>query len=83
MLPSPLPKKTHSQLNNAQCKQICKYSIKNLSPKYPSVEKVMNIWVGQVSVASLDLTDELVKLKGHEFKRLLGISENELKFSNR
>ncbi|CAG8519198.1 14875_t:CDS:2, partial [Cetraspora pellucida] len=37
---------------------------KNRGPKYPLVEKAMNIWVGQVSAAGLVLTDELVKSKG-------------------
>ncbi|CAG8661162.1 26969_t:CDS:2, partial [Gigaspora margarita] len=55
---------------------------KNRGPKYPSVEKAINIWVSQVSAAGLVLTDELVKSKGREFGRLFGISEDELKFSN-
>ncbi|CAG8804222.1 1741_t:CDS:2, partial [Gigaspora rosea] len=55
---------------------------KNRGPKYPLIEKAMNIWVSQVSAAGLVLTDELVKTKGREFGRLLGISEDELKFSN-
>ncbi|CAG8815236.1 46102_t:CDS:2, partial [Gigaspora margarita] len=42
----------------------------------------MNIWVGQVLAAGLVLTDELVKSKDREFGSLLGISEDELKFSN-
>ncbi|CAG8756469.1 27758_t:CDS:2 [Gigaspora margarita] len=55
---------------------------KNRGPKYPLIEKAMNIWVGQVSAAGLVLIDELVKSKGHEFGSLFGISEDELKFSN-
>ncbi|CAG8833174.1 38514_t:CDS:2 [Gigaspora margarita] len=51
---------------------------KNRGPKYPSVEKAINIWVSQVSATGLVLTDKLVKSKGCEFGRLLGISENEL-----
>ncbi|CAG8721892.1 32058_t:CDS:2 [Gigaspora margarita] len=128
-----MSKKTCSQLNNAQCKQICEYHVKNPSakyqdiadefkrrypelnlerstvtkilkkkdqylhieentttqnqyknrgPKYSLIEKAMNIWVGQVLAAGLVLTDELVKSKGREFGSLLGISEDELKFSN-
>ncbi|CAG8733153.1 43548_t:CDS:2, partial [Gigaspora margarita] len=98
-----MPKKTCSQLNNAQRKQICEYHIKNPSAKhqdiadefkrrypklnlerstYPLIEIAINIWVGQVSATGLVLTDELVKSKGCEFGSLLGISENELKFSN-
>ncbi|CAG8802715.1 46112_t:CDS:2 [Gigaspora margarita] len=102
-----MAKKTCSQLNNIQQKQICEYYIKNISakrqnisiciskntatqnryknrgPKYPLIKKAINIWVGQVLATGLVLTDKLVKLKGHEFESLLGISEDELKFSNR
>ncbi|CAG8748148.1 13344_t:CDS:1, partial [Dentiscutata heterogama] len=51
-------------------------------PKYPLVEKAINIWVGQVLAASLVLTDKLGKSKDREFRRLLGIFEDELKFLN-
>ncbi|CAG8845742.1 13318_t:CDS:2, partial [Gigaspora margarita] len=55
---------------------------KNRPSKYPLIERAMNIWVGQVLAAGLILTDKLVKTKGCEFRRLLGMSKNKLKFSN-
>ncbi|CAG8701628.1 42504_t:CDS:2 [Gigaspora margarita] len=42
----------------------------------------MTIWVNQGSFAGMVLLDELVKLKGCEFGNRLGISKNDLKFSN-
>ncbi|CAG8560422.1 10555_t:CDS:2 [Dentiscutata heterogama] len=39
----------------------------------------MIIWVNQASSAGMVLSDELVKLKGHEFSNRLGIPENDLK----
>src|SRR2546423_1497950 len=50
--------------------------------KYPALELAMNYWIGQINASGLILTELLIKEKGKVFAAGLGISEQELLFSN-
>ncbi|KAG9304564.1 hypothetical protein G9A89_020128 [Geosiphon pyriformis] len=45
--------------------------------------QALSYWVEQVTAATIEFNDQLIKEKGKEFAKLLGMHENEMQFSNR
>ncbi|CAG8560395.1 20555_t:CDS:2 [Gigaspora rosea] len=61
-----------SQISNA---------LKIASPKFPQVEKALEIWIGSAEQQNLIITGDIIRQKALQFATLLGISDEEFKAS--
>ncbi|CAG8814799.1 9031_t:CDS:2, partial [Racocetra persica] len=50
--------------------------------KHPSLEKALSIWANQVIVSGLSVSEALISEKARYFAMIMGISEEDMKFSN-
>jgi hypothetical protein len=51
-------------------------------PKYPLLEYAMQLWIEQIIIGNIFLTEKLIKEKAQQFALYLGLSKDSLKFSN-
>ena len=57
-------------------------SVRHKAVKFPLLEQALSYWVEQVTAAAVEFNEHLIKEKGKEFAKLLGMHENEMQFSN-
>ncbi|KAG9295587.1 hypothetical protein G9A89_000952 [Geosiphon pyriformis] len=76
-------------VNDALCKEICQYSKNYYGTKHDDIVAYFNhkypklhISLEQVTAATIKFNDQLIKEKGKNFAKLLGMHENEMQFSN-
>ncbi|KAG9286297.1 hypothetical protein G9A89_014283 [Geosiphon pyriformis] len=75
MLEPLFKKQKQAAVNDALCKEICQYSKNHYGTKHDDI-------VEQVTAATIEFNDQLIKEKGKKFAKLLGMHENEMQFSN-
>ncbi|KAG9293012.1 hypothetical protein G9A89_016374 [Geosiphon pyriformis] len=74
--------KEHAKWLNIEIDEISERSIRHKSVKFPLLNQALSYWVEQVTAATIEFNDQLIKEKGKEFAKLLGMHENEMQFSN-
>ena len=57
-------------------------SVRRKVVKFPLLEQALSHWVEQLTAATIEFNERLIKEKGKEFAMLLGMQENEMQFSN-
>ncbi|CAG8774375.1 4514_t:CDS:1, partial [Cetraspora pellucida] len=56
-------------------------ALKIVGPKFPQVEKALEMWVGTAEQQQLTLTGDVIRQKALQFAKLLNVSEDEFKAS--
>ncbi|KAG9285181.1 hypothetical protein G9A89_004396 [Geosiphon pyriformis] len=74
--------KEHAKWLNIEIDEISERSIQHKSVKFPLLDQDLSYWVEQITAATIEFNDQLIKEKGKEFAKLLGMHENEMQFSN-
>jgi len=74
--------KEHAKWLNIEINEASEKSVRHKSVKFPLLDQALSYWVEQVTTAAIEFNDQLIKEKGKEFAKLLGMCENDIQFSN-